>query len=106
MRALLLLAALLAAVLAAALTSLHRWGEWHHGYLGAMLVAAGVALDLLGFPRAGLGVAAAGLILLADDAQAHARQALDPAFPRSGVRGHRDATLSPLHRLAHRLGLI
>ena len=103
---LILLAALLCAALAWALTELRRWAEWHHAWLGVILVALGAALWAVDWPRAALVFGVAGLVVLADDTQSHVRQALDPAFPRSGVRGWRDAEFSPLHRLAHRLGLI
>lgn len=99
---LLVAAAVAFGVLAWALTSLRRWAEWHHGFLGVIVLLLGAGWWAVGWHRVGLGVALVGFALLADDAQSHARQAVDPTFPRSGARGYRDAAYSPLHRLAKR----
>lgn len=100
--ALLIAAALGVAALVWALTELRRWREVHHAWWGLILIGYG----LTGRGAVGYGMAVVGLLVLLDDAQAHVRQALDPAFPRSGVRGWRDAAYSPLHWAAKKLGLI
>lgn len=67
-------------VLLAALRVLRRWRELHHGYLGVLLLVAGLLLE---HPWA-MGI---GALLLADDAFQHWVQLLRPLYR------------SPLHRL-------
>lgn len=80
--------AALAVCLTVALAALHALVEWHHGYLGLLAVVAGLV-------QAAPALCALGLVILADDVYQHLRQAFGELQYRS-----------PLHRLAHRLGLI
>lgn len=53
------------------LALLGRVQEWHHGYLGLLLIGAGIFWTPLQY---------AGLVLLADDAVQHCVQLAKPAF--------------------------
>lgn len=53
------------------------WFEWHHLYLGLMMLAAGIALILSGKWILGGILALIGLILVMDDIYQHHRQVKD-----------------------------
>ena len=95
----LLLFFILAIPWAWALTILSRWNEWHHWYIGAACYGLGIVVGR----RPGWVLMLVGTLVMLDDWQ-HVGQALDPDFPRSGLRGHLDT--SPMHQIAHKAGLI
>ncbi len=83
-----LVTALGTAYLALALARLHRFGEWHHGYLGLLTVLVGLALTRIPWAIGGVPIAAVtGWTIVAvgewwlwDDAVQHHRQRRDPLY--------------------------
>lgn len=85
-------AAALTIALVETLDALGRLREWHHGWLGAALVAGSLAV-FPWHPVAALVLAALGVWLIADDLGQHARQ-----LRQRRRLGHYAPDDSPLHR--------